>query len=97
VLSHTHLSAPFGGVLTLRNAELGEVVVPGTPVVTLADLYHGWVRAYINELQFGRVRLNQQVTVTDGRQRPQRPFPLWNFTLGYSAAGQRRTQRDGLF
>jgi HlyD family secretion protein len=39
-------------------------VVPGTPVVTLADLDHVWLRAYINEPDIGKVRLGQRVTVT---------------------------------
>jgi HlyD family secretion protein len=39
-------------------------MVPGTPVVTLADLDHVWLRAYINETDIGRVRYNQSATVT---------------------------------
>jgi HlyD family secretion protein len=38
VLDYTTLKAPFDGVITVRQAELGEIMVPGTPVVTLADL-----------------------------------------------------------
>jgi HlyD family secretion protein len=57
------LKAPFDGVVIARQAELGEVVAPGTPVVTLADLDHVWLRAYLNETDLGRVRLGQAVTV----------------------------------
>lgn len=64
VFAYTTLSAPFDGVVTVRQAELGEVVVPGTPVLTLADLEHIWLRAYINETDLGRVRLGQAVTVS---------------------------------
>lgn len=64
VLGYTVLRAPFAGVILVRQAELGESVVPGTPVVTLADLDHVWLRAYINEPDIGRVRLGQRVTVT---------------------------------
>ena len=32
------------------------VVVPGTPVVTLADLNHIWLRAYVAETDLGRIR-----------------------------------------
>ena len=63
-VGYTTLTAPFDGVITVRQAELGEVVVPGTPVVTLADLDHIWLRAYVNETDIGRVRLGQSVTVT---------------------------------
>ena len=39
-LAYTVLRAPFNGVVLVRQAELGEVVSPGTPIVTLADLDH---------------------------------------------------------
>ncbi len=64
VLGYTTLSAPFDGVITVRQAELGEIMVPGTPVVTLADLDHIWLRAYINETDIGKVRLDQNAVVT---------------------------------
>ena len=54
VLDYTALAAPFDGVITVRQAELGEIMVPGTPVVTLADLDHVWLRAYINETDSAR-------------------------------------------
>lgn len=62
-LGYTILQAPAAGVLVVRQAELGEVVAPGTPVVTLADLDHIWLRAYISETDLGRVRWGQPVTV----------------------------------
>jgi HlyD family secretion protein len=65
VVDYTILKAPFDGVVTVRKAELGEVVVPGTPVLTLADLDHVWLRAYLNESDLGRVRLGQMVTVSN--------------------------------
>jgi HlyD family secretion protein len=63
-LDYATLRAPSGGVITVRQAELGEVVVPGTPVVTLADLDHIWLRAYIAEPDLGRIRWGQEATVT---------------------------------
>jgi HlyD family secretion protein len=63
-LDYTTLRAPSAGVITVREAELGEVVSPGTPVVTLADLDHIWLRAYIAETDLGRIRWGQEATVT---------------------------------
>jgi HlyD family secretion protein len=63
VQGYTTLTAPFDGVVTTRQAELGEVVVPGTPVITIADLDHVWLRAYLNEADLSRVRLGQEVAV----------------------------------
>jgi len=62
-LAYTVLRAPFDGVVLTRQAELGEVVVPGTPVVTLADLDHLWVRVYVPETDLGKVHWDQAVDV----------------------------------
>jgi HlyD family secretion protein len=64
VLDYTTLRAPFDGVILVRQAEIGEVIAPGTPVVTLADLDHVWLRAYINETDIGKVRYGQSATIT---------------------------------
>ncbi|HUK61296.1 MAG TPA: efflux RND transporter periplasmic adaptor subunit [Stellaceae bacterium] len=64
VLGYTTLVAPFDGVITVRQAELGEIAVPGTPIATLADLDHIWLRAYINETDISRIRLGEGATVT---------------------------------
>jgi len=63
-LDYTILRAPNAGVITVRQAELGEVVSPGSPVVTLADLDHIWLRAYIAETDLGRIHWGQEATVT---------------------------------
>jgi HlyD family secretion protein len=66
LLGYTVLRAPFAGVILVRQAELGEVMLPGTPVVTLADLDHVWLRAYVRETDLGRVRWGQAaLTRTD--------------------------------
>jgi HlyD family secretion protein len=62
-LGYTRLSAPVSGVVLVRQAELGEVVAPGTPVVTIADVDHLWMRGYVNETDLGRVRWNQSATL----------------------------------
>jgi HlyD family secretion protein len=62
-LSYTTLRAPFDGVVLVRQAELGEVVSPGTPIVTLADLDHLWVRVYVPETDLGKVHWGQAVAV----------------------------------
>ena len=63
-LDYATLRAPSAGVITVRQAELGEVVVPGTPVVTLADLDHLWLRAYLAETDLGRIHWGQDAAIT---------------------------------
>ena len=62
-LAYTVLSAPVSGVVLVRQAELGEVVSAGTPVVTIADVDHLWMRGYLNETDLGRVKWGQSATV----------------------------------
>ena len=62
-LSYTVLRAPFDGVILVRQAELGEVVVPGTPIITLADMVHIWLRVYVPETDLSRVHWGQDVVV----------------------------------
>jgi membrane fusion protein YbhG len=63
-LGYTTLRAPFDGVILVREAEIGEVVSPGAAIVTLADIDHVWLRAYVNEPDVGKIRLGEKVTVT---------------------------------
>lgn len=62
-LDYTTLKAPLTGVILVRQAELGEVVSPGTPVYTLADLDHIWVRVYVPETDLARIKWGQEVSV----------------------------------
>jgi HlyD family secretion protein len=63
-LSYATLRAPFAGIISVRQAELGQLAGPGVAVFTLADLDHVWLRAYVNEPDLGRIRLNEPVDVT---------------------------------
>lgn len=63
-LGYATLGAPLSGVVLSENVEPGEYVVPGVPVVTIGDLVHTWVRAYVDETDLGRVKLGQPVCVT---------------------------------
>jgi HlyD family secretion protein len=62
-LGYTVLRAPFNGIVLVREAELGEVVSPGTPIVTLADLDHIWLRVYLPETDLAKVCWGQAVNV----------------------------------
>ena len=62
-MSYTVLRAPFDGVVLVRQAELGEVASPGTPIVTLADLDNIWLRVYLPETDLGKVRWGQSAQI----------------------------------
>ncbi|MFA5902809.1 MAG: efflux RND transporter periplasmic adaptor subunit [Desulfobacula sp.] len=62
-LSYTELFAPMDGVILSRSADPGEFLNPSTPVVTLGDIAHPWLRAYVNETDLGRIKLKDKVRV----------------------------------
>ena len=59
-IDDTVIAAPLDAVIQVKSAEVGEVLAAGTTVVSLGDLDHPWLRAYINETDLGRVKLNQE-------------------------------------
>lgn len=63
-LAYANLSSPLSGSVLSRNAEPGEYVLPGAPIVSVADLRDVWFRAYISESDLGRVQLGEVVNVT---------------------------------
>lgn len=64
LLAQTRIFAPADGKVTLRNAEPGEVVTPGFPIVRIADLARVRVRVYVPGPQIGRVRTGQSAAVS---------------------------------
>jgi HlyD family secretion protein len=63
-LSDTVAISPVDGVVLVKSADPGEVLAPGTSVMTIGDIDHPWVRAYINEPDRQKVRIGQDVKVT---------------------------------
>jgi HlyD family secretion protein len=64
------VAAPSDGIVTTRSAEPGEVVAPGTPLVTLSRLDEVWLSLYIAEPRLRDVRLGQKAYVAiDGDAR----------------------------
>jgi HlyD family secretion protein len=63
-LDDTAVYAPMDGVVLVKSAEVGEVLAAGTNVMTIGDIDHPWLRAYVNETDLGRVKLGQQADLT---------------------------------
>jgi HlyD family secretion protein len=55
--------APITGTVILQELFQGEVVTPGTPIVTLADTNDLWVKIYIPEQNIGRVKLGASADI----------------------------------
>jgi HlyD family secretion protein len=63
-LSYTILKSPIDGYVLSKNAEAGEYVSAGTPIVTIGNMADPWLRAYIHEKDLGKVKLGQTVYIT---------------------------------
>ena len=63
-LADTIAVSPISGVVLVKAADVGEVLAPGTSVVTVGDIDHPWLRAYIREQDLGRVKLGSKAKVT---------------------------------
>jgi len=65
-LAYTRVSAPVSGTVIRRDVELGETVLPGSALMTLADLSSMEVKVYVPGPMLGKIRLGQRVDlVTD--------------------------------
>jgi RND family efflux transporter MFP subunit len=58
------IRTPFGGVVSKRYTEVGELLLPGKQIVTVVDPDRTYVLATIDEADVARLRLKQPVTVT---------------------------------
>ncbi len=56
--------SPVDGVVLEKNLEIGEIVFPGTPVLTVADIKDTWIKIYVNEKQLGRVKLGHKAEIS---------------------------------
>jgi HlyD family secretion protein len=68
------LQAPISGLVLERPVHVGEVALPGAPLMTLADLDSLTLTLYVPENELGQVQLGQSVSVTVDAY-PDRVFP----------------------
>jgi HlyD family secretion protein len=62
-LDNSVIKSPINGLVLSKNTEIGEVVLPGSSLLTLGDLAHPWVKIYIKETDLGKVKLGQKAEV----------------------------------
>jgi HlyD family secretion protein len=63
-LADTLVTSPVDGVVLVKSADVGEVLSGGATVVTIGDVGHPWLRAYINETDLGKVKLGSKARIT---------------------------------
>src|SRR5262245_48088295 len=55
--------APFDGTITVRSVEPGEVINPGTAIVTLVNLQELYLRVFVPIAEIDRVRIGQPARI----------------------------------
>jgi HlyD family secretion protein len=61
---YTHIVAPMDGLITVRKAEIGTTIAPGTPIFQMVDTDQIWVAAWIDETQVAQLQPGQQAAIT---------------------------------
>ncbi|WP_085809002.1 efflux RND transporter periplasmic adaptor subunit [Sphingomonas sp. TZW2008] len=63
VRSHMHVVAPIDGVVAQRNAQVGQQIAAGTPLMAIVPLNRLWVDANFRETQLKDLRIGQRATI----------------------------------
>ena len=63
-LAKTRIVAPIGGIVTARLVQPGEIVSPGTSLVTIADLHRTRIEAEVDEYDVGRITIGTLAAVS---------------------------------
>jgi HlyD family secretion protein len=63
-LSYTTITSPIKASILSKAVEMGELVVPGSPIVTMANLDTVKLYLYVAESVVGKLKLGDQVKVT---------------------------------
>jgi len=89
VLADTRVEAPFAGLIVRRHRDPGDIVVPGSPVLTLVSLDEIWISAWVDETEMARLRVDQPARVVF-RSEPQRSYQGQVARLGREADRETR-------
>jgi len=88
-LGYTKIYAPVSGTVSVRAARQGEVVNPGTPIVTIVDFADTWVRAAAPETEGRFIAVGDKF----GVRLPQGK-PIEGTVIFKAVEGDYATQRD---
>jgi membrane fusion protein, multidrug efflux system len=62
-LQYATVKAPVHGIVSRRTAQVGQVVQPGQPLLTIIPLDDVWITANFKETQIDGMRAGQPVTI----------------------------------
>ncbi len=88
-LADTVIAAPFDGLIVRRYRDSGDVVVPGSPVLTLISTEELWISAWVDETEMASIRPGQSARVIF-RSQPERAYAGTVSRLGREADRETR-------
>ena len=63
LLADTQIVAPFDGLIVRRHREAGDIVVPGSAILSLISTQEMWISAWVDETQMSALALDQSARV----------------------------------
>jgi HlyD family secretion protein len=68
--NYTRITAPMNGLITVRKAEVGTTLVPGSPIFQMVDLDQIWLAAWIDQALVAQLREGQpaRIILRSGRE-----------------------------
>jgi len=73
-LADTEIAAPFDGLVVRRQRDPGDIVVPGSPALSLISTDELWISAWVDETDMARIQEGQPARVVF-RSEPERTYP----------------------
>ena len=73
-LADTEITVPFDGLIVRRQRDPGDVVVPGSPILSLVSLEQLWISAWIDETEMAHIEVGQPARVVF-RSESERSYP----------------------
>lgn len=89
LLTDATIVAPFAGLIVKRHRDRGDIVVPGSAVLTLISTEELWISAWVDETEIARLQHDQTARVLF-RSEPNRSYPAKVIRLGREADRESR-------
>ncbi len=88
-LADTQIIAPFDGLIIRRHRETGDIVVPGSAILSLISTDELWISAWVDETEMSHVHVDQPTRVVF-RSDAEHPYPGTVARLGREADRETR-------
>lgn len=89
LLTDTEIKAPFDGLIVRRQRDPGDVVAPGSSILTLISTEELWISAWVDETEMAKFDVGQPARVIF-RSEPDRSYPGEVARLGREADRETR-------